>query len=323
MDQSGNIELASNKFSQGDLNGGVALLKSGFSSGDLDAGYLLCKILFNEGFFEQGLITLQQLKVAGYADAVVDYAFYLWLVDKDSNALGLAIKKHPENYYVQLLSQLSLSDKIFDILDIKTSLLSSEPEIKLFNNAVPNALIMMLISIFESRVEPSMIYDPVTGRQQKNSIRNNESTNFSVAMPSVFLSIVIMFLSRFAGESPENAEYPMIMKYTAGTKFSAHVDYLSESQIKSNLAENEMGQRVKTLLLYLNDDFDGGETAFINQNIVIPPKKGSVLTFDNVSNGVPNKNSKHEGRVVTNKEKWLLSIWFRENSIYRSNLNNV
>lgn len=55
--------------------------------------------------------------------------------------------------------------------------------------------------------------------------------------------------------------------YDRGDSYNWHVD-----------SDNTMRLLV-SFLLYLNDDFEGGETLFLNDRLKVKPKKGSVLFF--------------------------------------------
>ena len=72
------------------------------------------------------------------------------------------------------------------------------------------------------------------------------------------------------------------------------------------------GQRIRTCLVYLNDDFEGGETEFPRLGIKFRGRTGEALVFDNVGpNGVGDMNTVHTGLPPMRGEKWLLSQWMR------------
>ncbi|CAA9506513.1 MAG: hypothetical protein AVDCRST_MAG44-1098 [uncultured Sphingomonas sp.] len=57
-------------------------------------------------------------------------------------------------------------------------------------------------------------------------------------------------------------ETPQVLHYAVGQQYRPHHDYLEASQVghAANIARR--GQRIATFLLYLNDEYDGGETRF-------------------------------------------------------------
>jgi prolyl 4-hydroxylase len=73
------------------------------------------------------------------------------------------------------------------------------------------------------------------------------------------------------------------------------------------------GQRVKTLLVYLNEDYEGGETDFPKAGVKFRGGMGEALLFDNVdADGVGDAKTVHAGLAPTRGEKWLLSQWIRD-----------
>ena len=70
-------------------------------------------------------------------------------------------------------------------------------------------------------------------------------------------------------------------------------------------------------ILYLNDDFDGGELIFTQQNITIKPEKGDVVVFPSQS-----KVLEHEVKPPTDKSRYTLAIWLQSETPYIPQENN-
>ena len=68
-----------------------------------------------------------------------------------------------------------------------------------------------------------------------------------------------------------------------------------------------------TFLVFLNEDFEGGETEFPKAGIAFRGRTGDGLFFANVTrDGRPDPLTLHAGRPPTRGEKWILSQWIRE-----------
>jgi prolyl 4-hydroxylase len=123
---------------------------------------------------------------------------------------------------------------------------------------------------------------------------------------------LIRKLSRAAWINPENGELLSILRYQTSQEYKPHHDYLEEdthdySKVKAS------GQRVATLLTYLNEGYEGGETAFPKRNIAYKGQTGDALYFKNVDHkGHPADTSLHAGRPIVSGEKWLATLWCRE-----------
>lgn len=88
----------------------------------------------------------------------------------------------------------------------------------------------------------------------------------------------------------------MVSKYLKGENFGIHTD----TGLYYNA--NEKTKTRYTLLIYLNDNFEGGKTVFYDNNFnitkTISPKRGSCLLFD--------IDLWHEGKEVTNGSKYWI-----------------
>jgi len=107
-------------------------------------------------------------------------------------------------------------------------------------------------------------------------------------------------------------EPTQVLHYEVGQEFAAHHDYLDVSFPGYARDVQKHGQRALTLLVYLNDDYDGGHTAFPLLDLRYKGRKGDALAFWNLADdGTPAPRTLHIGTAPTRGEKWLLSQWIR------------
>ncbi|OCQ23241.1 hypothetical protein A7985_04675 [Pseudoalteromonas luteoviolacea] len=78
-------------------------------------------------------------------------------------------------------------------------------------------------------------------------------------------------------------------RYHAGQKFNMHKD-------GRQLVDGH--QTMMTLLVYLNEDYEGGSTKFRQDNIEIPPQTGKALIFEH--------HKWHQGTKVISGRKYVL-----------------
>jgi len=86
------------------------------------------------------------------------------------------------------------------------------------------------------------------------------------------------------------SEYIRLYKYIPGQYFKPHCEH--------PWRKNDSERTRAVILVYLNDDFEGGQTVFLDYGRVIQPKKGLVLGFQD--------QLLHEGKEVTRGEKYVL-----------------
>ena len=65
-----------------------------------------------------------------------------------------------------------------------------------------------------------------------------------------------------------------------------------------------------TLISYLSDDFEGGETEFTRLGITLRPPIGSALLFYNYEGARCNRLAEHRANMVTRGEKLVLQRWY-------------
>lgn len=90
-----------------------------------------------------------------------------------------------------------------------------------------------------------------------------------------------------------NSEY-QLLKYEKGQKYPKHYD-----------SNTTIGRHV-SILLYINDDYEGGELVFNMQNVYIKPKAGMMLVFPS------NFAYQHEALEVTKGTKYVLATWLHD-----------
>lgn len=112
-----------------------------------------------------------------------------------------------------------------------------------------------------------------------------------------------------------NQEFLQVVKYDEGGTFKPHYDACLISKEYCDKMNGSAGERRSTLLIYLNDDFEGGETEFVKLNLKIKPKKGKAILFWSTDeNGNLFEKSLHTGHIVKNGNKWIATKWSHNNS---------
>jgi prolyl 4-hydroxylase len=70
---------------------------------------------------------------------------------------------------------------------------------------------------------------------------------------------------------------------------------------------------VSTLIIYLNDVEEGGETVFPESGLSVSPRQGSGLYFEYCNHlGQLDPLSLHAGAPVIAGEKWIVTKWMRQ-----------
>jgi hypothetical protein len=133
----------------------------------------------------------------------------------------------------------------------------------------------------------------VFGRQQMNKgVRNNDRLMiFDETMAEDLFKKASEFLPQeHDGYQLLNFnEMLRVYRYASGQQFKMHRD--------GSYIRNEREKSFYTFMIYLNDDFEGGETEFENL-FTVAPKKGTALIFHHPL--------RHEGKTLTSGQKYVL-----------------
>lgn len=102
-----------------------------------------------------------------------------------------------------------------------------------------------------------------------------------------------------------------VVAYPEGGYYNPHFDASFHPDVIPNMNRG-CGPRLYTFLIYLNDDFEGGETDFPEIGVKIVPKKGKAILFQNIDASqdlIP--ESMHAGCPVKSGTKWIANKWVR------------
>lgn len=112
----------------------------------------------------------------------------------------------------------------------------------------------------------------------------------------------------------DHAENLQIVRYLPGQYYNEHHDSCCDKNESCQKFIDNGGQRKLTILIYLSNDFDDGETFFRLINLKIKPSVGSAIVFYPLAKGTSKCHplALHAGLPVTRGEKWIANIWFRE-----------
>jgi prolyl 4-hydroxylase len=164
-----------------------------------------------------------------------------------------------------------------------------------------------LIRRSRNKLRPAKMYNRHTKNESYSSNRNNSDFIFDLAESGVVLLLLRVRISLVVSLPVLYMEPPQILHYAPGQELGAHFDFV----LNETDAQTKKGDRAATFLLYLNDEFEGGETDFLKTGLRVRGKRGDALFFANLRDGKPDRDSLHAGRPVTRGEKWLFSQWIR------------
>jgi prolyl 4-hydroxylase len=113
----------------------------------------------------------------------------------------------------------------------------------------------------------------------------------------------------------DNAEDLQVVKYQPNGYYNEHYDTCCDDDEVCKEFLTRGGNRIVTMLIYLNDGFQGGATKFTKLNKEIKPDKYSGILFYSMNKNMDKCHllSMHAGLPITSGEKYIANIWLREN----------
>jgi prolyl 4-hydroxylase len=154
------------------------------------------------------------------------------------------------------------------------------------------------------------VYNPSNGSFFTQEARNNSSVEFGIDRSDVVIMGLRLRIQALTGL--HRPEVTSILHYAPGQEFKPHYDFLDPELPGYALDIQRSGQRAATFLIYLNDDYEGGETEFVKLGWRFKGRKGDALLFWNLNAaGEPDYNTQHAGTPTTSGEKWIFSQWLR------------
>ncbi|MDH4391892.1 MAG: 2OG-Fe(II) oxygenase [Aquabacterium sp.] len=108
-----------------------------------------------------------------------------------------------------------------------------------------------------------------------------------------------------------NGEGLQVLHYRPGAEYKPHHDYFDPAQPGMAAVLRRGGQRVGTIVMYLNTPKQGGGTVFPDVQLEVAPIKGNAVFFSyNRPHAIT--RSLHGGTPVLAGEKWVATKWLRE-----------
>ncbi|KAE8694905.1 Prolyl 4-hydroxylase 1 [Hibiscus syriacus] len=179
-----------------------------------------------------------------------------------------------------------------------------------------------LRAISSPRLQVSTVVDATTGKGIKSNVRTSSGMFLSPTERKYpMIQAIEKRISVFSQIPAENGELIQVLRYEKDQFYKPHHDYFSDT---FNLKRG--GQRIATMLMYLSDDVEGGETYFpmagtgdcncggkTVKGLSVKPIKGNAVLFWSMGlDGQSDPNSIHGGCEVLSGEKWSATKWMRQ-----------
>ncbi|GGX78099.1 2-oxoglutarate-dependent dioxygenase [Massilia dura] len=169
-----------------------------------------------------------------------------------------------------------------------------------------------VVALARVRLQPSATLSPTTGENQVKDHRTSQGAFLDDA-DEPLLQRLNRRIAEIMHQPVAHGEALHVLHYGVGAEYKPHHDYFDPANPGFAGTLKRGGQRVATLIVYLNDVEEAGDTVFPKLALSIVPKKGSAVYFEYVNgDGQLDEASLHGGAPVERGEKWVATKWVRQ-----------
>ena len=158
---------------------------------------------------------------------------------------------------------------------------------------------------------------PLLQRSKTHAAAGSEATNgrtsltCHLAKKTAPCPAILAKIQKLTSKPFGHMELPQVARYTDSQRYVEHYDGVDPHTPAGKAFVASGGQRVATVLMYLNDVAEGGATRFDKMNIDVAPVKGkALLFFPGTKASMPDARTLHTAtEAVVGHEKWISQLW--------------
>ncbi|WP_201495316.1 2OG-Fe(II) oxygenase [Rubrivivax sp. A210] len=184
------------------------------------------------------------------------------------------------------------------------------PRVVVFGGLLSDEECTALMALAGPRLLRSETVDNATGGSEVNAARTSDGMFFSRGETPLIDGIERRIAALLCWPL-ENGEGLQVLRYRPGAEYRPHHDYFDPAQAGTARILQRGGQRVGTLVMYLNTPEGGGATTFPDVGLEVAPVRGNAVFFS-YDRPDPSTRTLHGGAPVTAGEKWVATKWLRE-----------
>lgn len=202
---------------------------------------------------------------------------------------------------LKLLEAMALDFDGDPQLPPQPEVVSDSPRIRIFRQFFTPAECDYVLKIAEGLYQPSMVYN--AARQLvRDPIRTSDGATLHWLVEDPAVHALLRRIGQASGTDACQGEASQVLRYQPGQEYKPHYDFLRASE----------NQRIVTALVWLNDDYQGGETAFLRTGQKLRGRKGDAVIFWNaLEDGNIDPLTEHAGLPVQRGTKLLFNRWIR------------
>ena len=167
-----------------------------------------------------------------------------------------------------------------DAGDCRVSVLMAlqQPRVVLLGGVLSHDECDALVALAQRRLSRSETVKLDTGASETNTARTSDGMFFERAENALCQRIEAR-LAALLNWPEERGEGLQVLRYGVGAEYKPHYDYFDPAQPGTPAILRRGGQRVATVVIYLNTPERGGATTFPDLGLAVSPVKGNAVFF--------------------------------------------
>jgi len=194
--------------------------------------------------------------------------------------------------------------------EVQVLLTMRNPRVIVFGGLLSSDECDQLIALGRERLARSETVDMKTGGSELNAARTSEGMFFTRGENELCARIE-QRIATLLNWPVENGEGLQVLRYRPGAEYKPHYDYFDPTAAGTPSILKRGGQRMASLVTYLNTPAKGGATLFPDVSLEVAPIRGNAVFFS-YDRPHPMTRSLHGGAPVIEGEKWVATKWLRE-----------
>ena len=193
---------------------------------------------------------------------------------------------------------------------VKVLTTMKHPRVIVFGGLLTDDECIELMALAEPRLARSETVDNATGGSEVNAARTSDGMFFERGQHELIRRIE-QRIAELLRWPLDNGEGLQILRYRPGAEYRPHHDYFDPVHSGTPRILERGGQRVGTLVMYLNTPEGGGATTFPDVGLEVAPVRGNAVFFS-YNRAHVSTRTLHGGAPVTAGEKWVATKWLRQ-----------
>jgi prolyl 4-hydroxylase len=195
---------------------------------------------------------------------------------------------------------------------VRRSMYMESPRIAVIEDMLSSEECARFVELGKQQLRTITVINPDDGSDVVHEARRGRFTSFARGQDD-FISRIEDRIAKLTRWPVENGEGFQLIWYGPGDEYRAHYDWFDPALAGSAKHMKAGGQRIATMIFYLNQPGQGGGTQFPwLSGLTVAAVPGRALYFENIDGAhAIDQRVQHAGTPVEAGEKWIVTKWLR------------